>query len=262
MLGKILREIKSAKPGEVQMFLSGVLKRARACSNPFYGDVGFPILRIMPAGTRDIRDEDHDQDEIYHFFFGGLHCFLVEVLTHAVREISASASLPLLRNYFDYFFDKHRGCTSCAKRVLALMPEDKRTEFLIDRAAKRKSAYLGSELHSPACMEMSLWVILMAPLSADERREIAEIIARRNLFDAAYLAKHSHQRSVRNFLADYRFSRLSAFMQVGDLVEGMATTCIHPPNAVIVLQGGPDIGKVRCTLCETTMLPTQLLASQ
>jgi len=35
----------------------------------------------------------------------------------------------------------------------------------------------------------------------------------------------------------------------------------HPPKDLIVLQGGEDAGKVRCTRCDTIMLPTQLLSS-
>src|SRR3989344_232164 len=263
MLPKVLKEIKSAKPREVSSFLSEVLKRAKSWMNPFYGDHSFPGVDSIPQGITDIRDEDHDQDEIYHVFLGGLHCFLIEVLGHAVRQLPASESLVLAQQYFDYFFDKHRGCTSCAKRVLALMPEDKRSEFLLDRVNKRKEAYLSDELHSPACMEMSLWLLIIAPLSAIERTEIAGIIAHHNWYDVGYLIKYSHQRSVRGILTDLVRAHM-VFPESDDLVQGnnfsRSVDCPpHMPNAIIVLQGGQDAGKVRCTLCETTMLPTQLL---
>lgn len=263
MLFKVLQEIKLANPREVSAFLSEVLKRARSCANPFYGDSSFPGVDAIPQGVIDIRDEDHDRDAIYHVFLGGLHCFLIEVLDYAARKLPAPKSLLFFQQYFDYFFDKHRGCTSCVKRVLAFMPEDKRSAFLLDRVAKRKEVYLGIEPHSPACMEMSLWLLVIAPLSDVERTEIAGIIARRNPYDAQYLIKYSHQRSVRDLLIGLVGTCL-IFAEYDDPVQGNnfpnSIDCPpHPPNSIIVLQGGKNAGKVYCTLCETTMLPTQLL---
>lgn len=36
--------------------------------------------------------------------------------------------------------------------------------------------------------------------------------------------------------------------------------CSHPENCLMVISGGDDIGKVRCTLCDDVFLPTKLFA--
>ncbi|OGF60520.1 hypothetical protein A3C05_03405 [Candidatus Giovannonibacteria bacterium RIFCSPHIGHO2_02_FULL_45_40] len=201
VLGRILREIKTASPEEIHMFLAEILKISKHWGNPFYGDVGLVSDDLaIPDGTTDIRDEDHDKDEIYHFINGGLHCFIVEVLCCATKTPPLSESIPLLKNYFDYFFNKHRCCTSCAKRVLALIPQDTQIIFLTDRIRKRKTAYLSAVGHSITCMEMSLWLATIAPITEQERSEIMKIIAAYSRNAAEYLRTYSHQRSVRNFL--------------------------------------------------------------
>lgn len=45
-------------------------------------------------------------------------------------------------------------------------------------------------------------------------------------------------------------------------VDQLGGCITHPSSALIIIQGGPDVGKVFCTMCETTMLPTELFQSQ
>ena len=202
-LSQILKEIKESDPREVGMFLSGVIDLSRGSANIFYGDhtrLESELSSILPEGTVDIRDVDHDQDEIYHVFYGGFHCFLVEVLVHAAVVLPVNKSVSLLQNFWDYFFDKRRGCTSCVRRVLMLMPGDMRSEFLFDQVAKRREAYLGRVQHSIACMEMSLWLVLMAPLSEEARASLVRLITGCRDGYTKYLITYSHQHSVRQCL--------------------------------------------------------------
>ena len=200
-----LQEIKKAKPLEIHLFLAKILKRAQHWGNPFHGDtsnLNTDLANVLPELT-DIRDPDHDRDNIYHFMLGGLHCFLIEVLTFISKIPPESESVPLLKNYFDYFFNKRRGCTSCAKRVLALLPPTEQIQFLCDRALKRKEAYTQDDPHSPACMELSLWLLMITPIDNAERLEIAKIILKRMPNELKCLIQYSHQRSVRDYLTRF-----------------------------------------------------------
>lgn len=205
----VFQEIVSADPKDVRMFLAGVLKLSREFGNPFFGD-GFHLsLGPLPPGAVDVRDDDHDKDEIYHVFLGGLHCTIIEALAIVTKagEICHKALKLIQQNFFDYFFDKHRGCTSCIKRVLALMPEVERNRFLLARVQSRvaayERAYAGTIRHSPTCMELSLWLLQISPLDEADRQRSERVIAGWNHYDAEYLREYSHQRSVRKLLGRF-----------------------------------------------------------
>jgi len=89
----------------------------------------------------------------------------------------------------------------------------------------------------------SWWEVLQATCS--RRGDIGE--SRRMLQEGLYFGTGNHWAS---------HLRESFFH-----IEGMGCV-VHPPNALIILQGGSSAGKVFCTMCETTMLPTELFHSQ
>lgn len=48
--------------------------------------------------------------------------------------------------------------------------------------------------------------------------------------------------------------------QYGSHSQGKTTCISHPINALVVLQGGPDVKKVKCFQCGEVMLPTKLFS--
>src|SRR3989338_735606 len=53
VLGRILREIKTASPEEIHMFLAEILKISKHWGNPFYGDVGLVSDDLKQSSRQD-----------------------------------------------------------------------------------------------------------------------------------------------------------------------------------------------------------------
>ncbi|HLC44398.1 MAG TPA: hypothetical protein VJK50_00945, partial [Patescibacteria group bacterium] len=66
-----------------------------------------------------------------------------------------------------------------------------------------------------------------------------------------------YEQFVEHVPEEYRYLHCDSFIRAKIGAEGCAANN-HPPNALIVLSGGLNIGKVLCTMCERTLLPTQL----
>src|SRR3989344_3052537 len=64
-------------------------------------------------------------------------------------------------------------------------------------------------------------------------------------------------RRVRNEYSPYPDNRSAAIDGGGNTKRGCPP---HPDNCLIVISGGDDIGKVKCTLCEYIFLPTKLFS--
>lgn len=194
--GELARVIKQAKHPQVgealESFLGDVLKRAKEWSNPFYGDANLHgvDLATIPEGARDIVDDELDLRpiNINHKFTGGLHCLLVELVTHFCSSHTQDKSLPWIQRYTDYFLDR-RGCTTCAKRILALFPTQHiRQEFIDQRTQEwiqecRPFSPTSSTFH----IEMTLWLLTMSSFSAEEQMNLLHIIYSAHGNDFRYL---------------------------------------------------------------------------
>lgn len=191
-LAGIIEQAKRPESREaLQLFLGRVLERAKEWANPFYGDVYLHGYRLPPPeGASDVVDDELDLDpiNIHHLFDGGLHCFLVELVTYFCSSHTEDESLPWIKGYVDYFIGR-RGCTTCAQRILALfLIENVRQAFIDERTQQWiQGCHPFSSRSSTFHAEMTLWLLTLSSLSTQEQMNYLRTIHDAHGNDFIYL---------------------------------------------------------------------------